>query len=96
MGLKAAGHRSRTTVRQWLIRNDLVSIVATDTRRSTKAGDMALSSALDAYKGPNDLPLATSILLLIPYRPPGGVEEMQGSGRKVRLEWGRLVIYNIQ
>ncbi|KAF2357738.1 CECR6/TMEM121 family [Trinorchestia longiramus] len=23
-----------------------------------------------------------------PYRPPGGVEEMQGDGRRVRLEWG--------
>ncbi|KAF2364650.1 hypothetical protein FHG87_004594 [Trinorchestia longiramus] len=22
-----------------------------------------------------------------PYRPPGGVEEMQGGGRRVRLEW---------
>ncbi|KAF2361829.1 hypothetical protein FHG87_007416 [Trinorchestia longiramus] len=23
-----------------------------------------------------------------PYRPPGGVKEMQGGGRRVRLEWG--------
>ncbi|KAF2343713.1 hypothetical protein FHG87_025531 [Trinorchestia longiramus] len=22
-----------------------------------------------------------------PYRPPGGVEEMQGGGRRIRLEW---------
>ncbi|KAF2354360.1 hypothetical protein FHG87_014891 [Trinorchestia longiramus] len=26
-----------------------------------------------------------------PYRPPGGVEEMQGGGRRVRLEWGAYV-----
>ncbi|KAF2347859.1 hypothetical protein FHG87_021385 [Trinorchestia longiramus] len=26
-----------------------------------------------------------------PYRPPGGVEEMQGGGRKVRLEWGAYI-----
>ncbi|KAF2354397.1 hypothetical protein FHG87_014845 [Trinorchestia longiramus] len=31
-----------------------------------------------------------------PYRPPGGVEEMQGGGRRVRLEWGRILLYNIQ
>ncbi|KAF2364773.1 hypothetical protein FHG87_004474 [Trinorchestia longiramus] len=27
-----------------------------------------------------------------PYRPPGGVEEMQGGGRRVRLEWGAYII----
>ncbi|KAF2349637.1 Transcription factor CBF/NF-Y/archaeal histone domain [Trinorchestia longiramus] len=26
-----------------------------------------------------------------PYRPPGGVEEMQGRGRRVRLEWGAYI-----
>ncbi|KAF2360974.1 hypothetical protein FHG87_008267 [Trinorchestia longiramus] len=26
-----------------------------------------------------------------PYRPPGGVEEMQGGGRRVRLEWGSYI-----
>ncbi|KAF2350038.1 hypothetical protein FHG87_019209 [Trinorchestia longiramus] len=26
-----------------------------------------------------------------PYRPPGGVEEMQGGGRRVRLEWGAYI-----
>ncbi|KAF2347831.1 Pseudouridine synthase RsuA/RluB/C/D/E/F [Trinorchestia longiramus] len=26
-----------------------------------------------------------------PYRPPGGVEEMQGVGRRVRLEWGAYI-----
>ncbi|KAF2351647.1 hypothetical protein FHG87_017594 [Trinorchestia longiramus] len=26
-----------------------------------------------------------------PYRPPGGVEEMQGDGRRVRLEWGAYI-----
>ncbi|KAF2354567.1 hypothetical protein FHG87_014683 [Trinorchestia longiramus] len=25
------------------------------------------------------------------YRPPGGVEEMQGGGRRVRLEWGAYI-----
>ncbi|KAF2366880.1 hypothetical protein FHG87_002372 [Trinorchestia longiramus] len=26
-----------------------------------------------------------------PYRPPGGVEEMQGGGRRVRFEWGAYI-----
>ncbi|KAF2358408.1 hypothetical protein FHG87_010830 [Trinorchestia longiramus] len=26
-----------------------------------------------------------------PSRPPGGVEEMQGGGRRVRLEWGAYI-----
>ncbi|KAF2355452.1 Homeobox domain [Trinorchestia longiramus] len=26
-----------------------------------------------------------------PYRPPGGVEEMQGGGRRVHLEWGAYI-----
>ncbi|KAF2361089.1 hypothetical protein FHG87_008153 [Trinorchestia longiramus] len=26
-----------------------------------------------------------------PYRPPGGVEEMQGGGRRIRLEWGAYI-----
>ncbi|KAF2346071.1 hypothetical protein FHG87_023172, partial [Trinorchestia longiramus] len=26
-----------------------------------------------------------------PYRPPGGVDEMQGGGRRVRLEWGAYI-----
>ncbi|KAF2366957.1 hypothetical protein FHG87_002281 [Trinorchestia longiramus] len=26
-----------------------------------------------------------------PYRRPGGVEEMQGGGRRVRLEWGAYI-----
>ncbi|KAF2349482.1 hypothetical protein FHG87_019762 [Trinorchestia longiramus] len=26
-----------------------------------------------------------------PYRPPGGVEEMQRGGRRVRLEWGAYI-----
>ncbi|KAF2368892.1 hypothetical protein FHG87_000348 [Trinorchestia longiramus] len=26
-----------------------------------------------------------------PYCPPGGVEEMQGGGRRVRLEWGSYI-----
>ncbi|KAF2349848.1 hypothetical protein FHG87_019395 [Trinorchestia longiramus] len=26
-----------------------------------------------------------------PYRPPGGVEEMKGGGRRVRLEWGACI-----
>ncbi|KAF2347917.1 hypothetical protein FHG87_021326, partial [Trinorchestia longiramus] len=25
------------------------------------------------------------------YRPPGGVEEMQGGGMRVRLEWGAYI-----
>ncbi|KAF2365441.1 hypothetical protein FHG87_003808 [Trinorchestia longiramus] len=27
-----------------------------------------------------------------PYHPPGGVQEMQGGGRRVRLEWGAYII----
>ncbi|KAF2366176.1 HTH CenpB-type DNA-binding domain [Trinorchestia longiramus] len=30
------------------------------------------------------------------YRPPGGVDEMQGGDRRVRLEWGRILLFNIQ
>ncbi|KAF2345933.1 hypothetical protein FHG87_023311 [Trinorchestia longiramus] len=26
-----------------------------------------------------------------PYRPPGGVEEMKGGGRRVRIEWGAYI-----
>ncbi|KAF2364099.1 hypothetical protein FHG87_005152 [Trinorchestia longiramus] len=33
----------------------------------------------------------TSVSLSGPYRPPGGVEEMQGGGRRVRLEWGAYI-----
>ncbi|KAF2347571.1 hypothetical protein FHG87_021673 [Trinorchestia longiramus] len=32
-------------------------------------------------------PAGTSVSQSGPYRPPGGVEEMQGGGRRVRLEW---------
>ncbi|KAF2362354.1 Reverse transcriptase domain [Trinorchestia longiramus] len=31
-----------------------------------------------------------------PYRPSGDVEEMKGGGRRVRLEWGRILLYNMQ
>ncbi|KAF2354197.1 hypothetical protein FHG87_015043, partial [Trinorchestia longiramus] len=27
-----------------------------------------------------------------PYCPPGSVDEMQGGGRRVRLEWGAYII----
>ncbi|KAF2357196.1 hypothetical protein FHG87_012046 [Trinorchestia longiramus] len=33
----------------------------------------------------------TSVPQSGPYRPPGGVEEMQGGGRRVRLEWGAYI-----
>ncbi|KAF2351910.1 hypothetical protein FHG87_017333 [Trinorchestia longiramus] len=33
----------------------------------------------------------TSVSPSGPYRPPGGVEEMQGGGRRVRLEWGAYI-----
>ncbi|KAF2354404.1 hypothetical protein FHG87_014842 [Trinorchestia longiramus] len=33
----------------------------------------------------------TSVSQSGPYRPPGGVEEMQGGGRRVRLEWGAYI-----
>ncbi|KAF2350367.1 hypothetical protein FHG87_018878 [Trinorchestia longiramus] len=33
----------------------------------------------------------TSVSRSGPYRPPGGVEEMQGGGRRVRLEWGAYI-----
>ncbi|KAF2360821.1 hypothetical protein FHG87_008419 [Trinorchestia longiramus] len=31
--------------------------------------------------------LSSSVSQSGPYRPPGGVEDMQGGGRRVRLEW---------
>ncbi|KAF2362254.1 hypothetical protein FHG87_006991 [Trinorchestia longiramus] len=34
---------------------------------------------------------STSVSQSGPYRPPGGVEEMQGGGRRVRLEWGAYI-----
>ncbi|KAF2352956.1 hypothetical protein FHG87_016288 [Trinorchestia longiramus] len=34
----------------------------------------------------------TSVSQSGPYRPPGGVEEMQGGGRRVRLEWRAYII----
>ncbi|KAF2357819.1 hypothetical protein FHG87_011424 [Trinorchestia longiramus] len=34
---------------------------------------------------------STSVSRSGPYRPPGGVEEMQGGGRRVRLEWGAYI-----
>ncbi|KAF2358023.1 hypothetical protein FHG87_011222 [Trinorchestia longiramus] len=33
----------------------------------------------------------TSVSQSGPYRPPGGVEEMQGGDRRVRLEWGAYI-----
>ncbi|KAF2366643.1 hypothetical protein FHG87_002610 [Trinorchestia longiramus] len=33
----------------------------------------------------------SSVSQSAPYRPPGGVEEMQGGGRRVRLEWGAYI-----
>ncbi|KAF2359243.1 hypothetical protein FHG87_009999 [Trinorchestia longiramus] len=33
----------------------------------------------------------TSVSQSGPYRSPGGVEEMQGGGRRVRLEWGAYI-----
>ncbi|KAF2359812.1 hypothetical protein FHG87_009430 [Trinorchestia longiramus] len=33
----------------------------------------------------------TSVSQSGPYRPPGGVEEIQGGGRRVRLEWGAYI-----
>ncbi|KAF2348172.1 hypothetical protein FHG87_021073 [Trinorchestia longiramus] len=35
--------------------------------------------------------IRTSVSQSGPYRPPGGVEEMQGGGRRVRLEWGTYI-----
>ncbi|KAF2351325.1 hypothetical protein FHG87_017919 [Trinorchestia longiramus] len=39
-------------------------------------------------------PQASSVSQSGPYRPPGGVEEMQGGGRRVCLEWGAYITYN--
>ncbi|KAF2360539.1 hypothetical protein FHG87_008703 [Trinorchestia longiramus] len=35
--------------------------------------------------------LHTTVSRSGPYRPPGGVEEMQGAGRRVHLEWGAYI-----
>ncbi|KAF2363853.1 hypothetical protein FHG87_005396 [Trinorchestia longiramus] len=37
------------------------------------------------------IPQITSVSQSGPYRPPGGVEEMQRGNRRVRLEWGAYI-----
>ncbi|KAF2349034.1 hypothetical protein FHG87_020210 [Trinorchestia longiramus] len=36
-------------------------------------------------------PTTTSVSESGPYRPSGGAEEMQGGGRRVRLDWGTYI-----
>ncbi|KAF2358462.1 hypothetical protein FHG87_010780 [Trinorchestia longiramus] len=68
------------------------------TRRGfIREGGCTNSSLLS--RGTIKTPFVTSIALYNhnsvsqsgPYRPPGGVEEMQGGGRRVRLGWGEYI-----
>ncbi|KAF2346577.1 hypothetical protein FHG87_022667 [Trinorchestia longiramus] len=57
-----------------------------------RVGSVApLFIALRLWHGSRKVTNDTSVSQSGPYRPPGGVEEMQGGGRRVRLEWGAYI-----